>query len=281
MSTPEAVPSWLTGAWERLWASDDGGPPQNTVNVRNIQTPTLFGDVRIPKGRPRFKKAKSLRDLSDAELKTLYPQEGFSGFTTVSGYITTWHHQITFQPPDGTVDIGRTEPQQGRVMIETGVQAKYLEHWWRLETGDGWFVGVKVMRKLPDGTQRLHEILSVAGDHFIYARNRPFDLPMAPSMAALIKETHADRDQILALLDCEVSHGFVLGGSIPWEIQFSTLPFRQGEALAMASEITVDPRTGELSTRKPHPTEVWSFPINTLTVEDLLVLFPPHGAKET
>jgi hypothetical protein len=275
MPDPEAVPSWLTGAWERLWVSNDHGPIEDTVNVRNIQTPTLFGDVRIPKDRPRFPKAKSLRDLTDAELKTLYPQEGFSGYTTTEGYVVTWHHEISFQPPDGSIDIGRAEFTGGRNMFEHGVQSVYLEHWWHLASGDGYFLGVQVMRKLPGGAQRIHELLSVAGDHFIYARNRPFDLPMAPSMAALIKETHADRQQILAYLDCEVSHGFVLGGSFPWEIQFSTLPYRQGEALAFASLIEVDPRTGQLSHRGELPDQVWSFPVNTIGVEDLLVMFPP------
>lgn len=278
MSDPEAVPSWLTGAWERLWVRNNGGPPEDTVNVRNIQTPTLFGDVRIPKDRPSFPHAKSLRDLTDKELETLYPEEGFSGFTTTEGYVVTWHHEISFQPPDGTIDIGRAEFTGGRNMFEHGVQAAYLEHWWHLASGDGYFLGVQVMRKLPDGTQRIHELLSVAGDHFIYAKNRPFDLPMAPSMAALIKQTKADRKQILAYLDCEVSHGYLLGGSFPWQIQFSTIPFLTGQPLAFAGQITVDPKTGQLSHRGELPDQVWSFPINTLGVEDLLVLFPPGKA---
>lgn len=269
------VPAWLTGAWERLWVIEDGKPPDRSVDVRNIQTPTLFGDCRIPKDRPRFPRATSLRDLSDRELETLYPQEGFSGFTTVEGVIATWHHEIDYQPPDGSVDIGRIVLAGGRNMFEHGVQAEYTEHWWRLETGEDYFLGVKVMRCLPDGTQRIHQILSVAGDHFIYARNRPFDLPMAASLSALIEDTHADRDQILAYLDCEVSHGFVLGGRQPWQIQFSTLPFRQGERLAFADDIHVDPKTGALSLAADGADLVASFPVNTLGIEDLLVLFPP------
>jgi hypothetical protein len=242
------------------------------VNVRNIQTPTLFGDCRIPKDRPPYK--KPLRDLSEAELLTLLTQEGFSGYTTVEGYVTTWHHEIDYQPPDGSIDIGRIVLAGGRNMYEHGVQASYLEHWWYLESGEGNFFGVKVLRRLPDDTTRIHQILSVAGDHFIYARNRAHDLPMAPSLGALVAKEKPSRDQLIEWLDLEVSHGFVLGGRCPWQIQFSTLPFREGEPLAFASEIVVDPKTGAVSHRGETPDLIWSFPVNTLDVEDLVVLFP-------
>ena len=272
----QPVPSWLTASWARLWIiSNNKGPPRNTVNVRNIQTPTIFGDCRIPKDRPRFPNAKSLEDLSDKELETLYPQEGFAGHTTVEGYITTWHHEIDYQPPDGSIDIGRIEFTGGRNMFEHGVQAVYTEHWWRLEQSGNYFLGVKVMRNLGHNQQRVHEILSVSGDHFIYARNRLVDLPMANSLTDLIKKEKYNRQQILAILDCEVSHGFVLGGRQPWEVQFSTLPFKEQQPLAFASQIVVDPKTGALSHRGSTPDLVWSFPVNTLGVDDLLVLFPP------
>lgn len=272
----EPVPSWLTASWQRLWVIDnDQGPPKNTVNVRNIQTPTLFGDCRVPKDRPRYPDAKSLADLTDDELKTLYAQEGFSGYTTNDGLIITWHHEIDYQPPDGSIDIGRFEILGGRNVFEHGVQSSYLEHWWRLEEPGLYFLGVKILRTISSSQQRVHEILSVAGDHFIYARNRAADLPMASSMADLIQKEKYSREQILAALDLEVSHGFVVGGRVPWEVQFSTLPFKEGKSLGFASRIAVDPGTGELSPREQTPDLVWSFLINTLDVEDLLVLFPP------
>jgi hypothetical protein len=274
MSTP--VPSWITASWKRLWViNNNQGPPQDTVNVRNIQTPTLFGDCRIPKDRPRYPEAHSLADLSNAELATLYPQEGFAGYTTTEGYIITWHHEIDYQPPDGSIDIGRFEILGGRNVLEHGVQASYLEHWWRLEDAGGYFLGIKVMRNQGHGQQRVHEILSVAGDHFIYARNRAFDLPMANNLAELIKKEKYSRKQIIAVLDCEVSHGFVQGGRQPWEVQFSTLPFKEDKPLEFAQRIRVDPQTGQLVQPGLAPDLIWSVPVNTLGIEDLLVLFPP------
>jgi hypothetical protein len=274
MNVNSQVPVWLVAAWQRLYALDNNGQPDASVNVRNIQTPTLFGDVRIPKNRPAFPNAKSLADLTDAELATLYPQEGFSGHTTVDGYITTWHHEIDYQPPDGTVDIGRLQFTGGRSMFEYGVQASYTEHWWNLASGDGACFGARVLKRQPGATNRIWEILSVNGDHFIYARNRAKDLPMANSLGDLIKSTNASRADILAYLDCEVSHGFVEGGSQPWEIQFSTLPFRTGQRLAFIDQIVVDPKTGAVSSRGDTPDMIWSFPVNTLVLDDLLVLFP-------
>lgn len=273
--TQEPVPKWITASWERLYIiRESGSKPDRSVNVRNIQTPTLFGDCRIPKDRPAFAGAKSLADLTDKELTTLYDQQGFSGFTTVDGYITTWHHEIDYQPPDGSVDIGRIELSGGRNMYEHGVQATYTEHWWNLGSGDGNYFGVTVLRAKPDNTYRNHEFLSVNGDHFIYARNRPKDLPMADSLEELIKKTKASRKQILEYLDCEISHGFVLGGTKPWEIQMSTLPYKTGRSLEFAKKIQVDPKTGDMSHKGSDPDEVWSFEVNTLKLEDLVVLFP-------
>jgi hypothetical protein len=274
MNSNDPVPSWLAAAWERLYALDNEGKPDYSVNVRNIQTPTLFGDVRIPKDRPPFPHATSLADLTDAELETLYRQEGFSGYTTVQGYITTWHHEIDYRPPDGTVDIGRLQFTGGRSMFEYGVEATYTEHWWNLASGDGACFGARVLKRRPGATDRIWEILSVNGDHFIYARNRDTDLPMASSLADLIKNTKATRAQVLEYLDCEVSHGFVEGGSQPWEIQFSTLPFRTGKRLSFVDHIAVDPKTGAVSSRGAPADEIWSFPVNTLVLDDLLVLFP-------
>ncbi len=270
----EPVPPWLSGAWKRESMQRRGAPPDGTTAVRSIQTPTLFGDVRIPDARPRFPEASALCDLSDAELATLYSQQGFAGFTSVDGQISTWHHQIDYQPPDGSTDSGRIELPGGRTMLEHALDGAYVEHWWSLSSGDQAFFGVQVTRTT-NGAPRMHEILAVAGDHFAYARNRPADLPVAKSLKALIASTGAGREQILAYLDCEVSHGLVRGGRVPWQIQLSTLPFKEGKRLDFVDGIAVNPSTGVVSRRGVAPEgEVWSFPVNSLKIDDLLLLFP-------
>jgi hypothetical protein len=278
MSDPKNVPTTLSGAWKRFWIRHNGGPPKTSVVVRNIQTPTLFGDVRIPDTRPSYANATSLHDLSDVQLATLYDQQGFAGATTVAeGYIVTWHHEIDYQPPDGSTDIGRIELAGGRNMFEHGVDSSYLEHWWYLEDGGGHFFGFRVTQARSDGRRRTEAILSVAGDHFIYARNRKVDLPQADSLQALIEATKPSRDRLIEILDCEVSHGFVEGGAFPWQIQLSTLPFREGKRLDVIGCIRVDSATGAVSRRDPAcgPPGDWDFAVNTLTKADLLVLFNP------
>jgi hypothetical protein len=77
--------------------------------VRYLQTPLLFGDVRLPINRPKLLNAASFADLTDAELRVLAKQRGFIGHTTAQSLIATWHHELDFQPPDAGADIGRIE----------------------------------------------------------------------------------------------------------------------------------------------------------------------------
>src|ERR1700726_2742209 len=64
----------------------------------------IFADIRIPKDRGRFPNAKSFSDLTDAQLRLLAGQNGFTGLTTTSGAVATWNHDIQFQPSDGAPD---------------------------------------------------------------------------------------------------------------------------------------------------------------------------------
>ncbi len=257
------LPAWLLGTWQREWVRVDG-VTSSPLTVRYLQTPYFFGDVRIPRDRPRSA-ARSLADLTDTELADLAKQRGFFGFTTVAGDVSTWHHEIDYQPSDGSPDIGRIERQGASSMLEHGLDGSFLEHWWSLGSGDGKFLVVRVMRGA-----RLDRMLVVAGDHFIYARNRKRDLPAAESLKALIAQ--ASRDQVLEYVDCELSHGLVRGGGEPWQIDHSTLPWLEGAHLAFADGLSVDGAgtvTGSTSAG-----ESWSVPTNTFGADDLRALFP-------
>ncbi len=266
----QALPSWFLGAWKREWIRR-AGVTENRVTVRFLQTPTMFGDVRIPSERPRFPHATSLADLTDQELATLADQEGFFGHTTIEGNIATWHHEIDYQPSDGTADVGRLEQVGISGMYEHALDDSYVERWWSLTSGEGKYLVVRVT-KLDRAVQRLDRVLLVAGDHFAYARNRPKDLPPAASLADLIAKRHATRETVLDYLDCELSHGYVRGAKLPWEIANSTLPWREGSHLELANMIAVDP-AGRLSAIAAAG-EIWTFPVNTMRAEDLRVLFP-------
>jgi hypothetical protein len=119
----------------------------------------------------------------------------------------------------------------------------------------------------------LEQTLLVVGDYFLYGRNRARDLSNAPSLDSLIRATNATREQIIAYLDCEFSSGRVRGGRIPWEVQASTIPWREGGGLAFANTVTVQADSSDLHVQVDRD-ERWLVPVNTLTKAALAALFP-------
>jgi hypothetical protein len=252
-----------TGAWQRDWIQRDGAARDDRVTVRYVQTPSVFGDVRIPADRPALGHAASFADLSDDQLAVLAAQDGFAGVTTVDGVNATWHHQIDFQPSRSRADVGRIEPLGPGRMREHGLDGSYVESWSALEPDAGGYVAVETAR---DG--RVDQLLAVAGSYFVYARARarPGALPAAASIRDA--RTQATRDMMITYLDCEISFGTVRG----WQIERSTLPWQQGKRLAFVDQIAVDAE-GRLSPRAPQDPDVWSFPVNTFGAAALRALF--------
>ena len=260
------VPGWLYGLWQREWI-ERGTVRSNTLDVHYLQTPSFFGDVRIPRDRPNLAHARSFADLSAQELHALAQQRGFAGRTTLAGTTATWHHQIDFQPPDGEEDVGRLESLAGGRMHETGLDGSYTEAWKSVTDGDQRFLVIQTER---DG--RPQRLLLVAGDYFVFARNRTRDLPRAASLASLIASTRPSRAQIVQYLDCELSFGRVRGGAIAWEILRSTLPWREAQRLEFVDELKVVAEGNRVLPRTAGA-ELWRIPINTLSDSELLELF--------
>ena len=252
------------GAWQRDWISRHGGARDTAVTVRYVQTPSVFGDVRIRGDRPALAEAASFADLSDDQLRALAKQNGFAGTTTVDGAKATWHHEIDFQPSDGGADIGRIEPAGDGKMFEHALDESYVESWSALGGGEGPFLAVKVVRG-----DRVDRLLSVAGDHFVYARARATALPAADSITDAIAATGATRETIIGFLDCEISYGNTRG----WRIVHSTLPWQEGKRLTFVDRIVIEPN-GRLAATEVAAEEAWSFPVNTFAPAALRALFP-------
>jgi hypothetical protein len=261
-----AVPEWLRGVWTREWIQE-GKAQSNTLDVFYLQTPTYFADVRLPKDRPRFPNVKSFADLTDQQLRLLARQNGFTGLTTTSGPVATWNHDIQFQPSDGAPDRGRLQRIAPTRMHEHGLDGSYIESWRSTTGGNGQFLVIRVTH-----TGRLLRTLVVVGNQFVYVRNRAKDLPAAASFEALFDLTAASRAQIEEYLDCEFSVGRVRGGSVPWEIQHSTLPWREGHHLEFVDEVGAAEGQTELAPRAASNDE-WTVPVNTLTAREIGDLF--------
>ena len=272
------LPPWLLGVWSRDWISKRG-VRSDTLDVHYLQAPTFFADVRFPRDRPELRHAGSFGDLTDKELRLLARQRGFAGRTTVAGAIATWHHEIDFQPPDGSDDIGRLEPTPGVGMYEHALDDSYIESWRSVTGGEGRFLVITIQR-----AGRLDRMLLVAGDYFLYVRNRAKDLPVAESLEALIDSTRASRSQVIEYLDCEFSAGKV-GGAVTWEIQHSTLPWREGRHLELVDRIAVSDR-GAVSGRgaglvtQSATAERWTVPVNTFASGELSALFGAAAESE-
>jgi hypothetical protein len=231
------APEWLTGVWERKVLSFEGADPDYSTRVFYVQTPTLFGDIRIPESRPDLSNAHGLEDLNDTELEELATQEGFAGWVETGDDVVTWQREIDFQPPTGIPDVGRCTANK-QYMIETGIHIDYSEKWQRIDDGKGQFLAMR-----SDGGLA-KQILVVAGDYFLYARGRKHSLEPAKSLRHLFQRKGFTRDQVIRYLDCEFSYGRARSGRKPWEIYLSTLPFKEGQTLITPGEMEVLPDLG-------------------------------------
>ncbi len=233
-----AVPPAFLGVWQRTVLEGPGIPTDTTASVFWLQTAHWHGDVRLPAGRPDFSGCGALADCNIAQRRWLAGQKGFAGLSEVTtagppGATSVspetycqWHRLVDFQPTARSRDYGRIVfRDDGAAMEEYGVDAEYHETWIRLPPSVG--PSQAWCREAPAG---FGELLLVAGGCFFYLRDRLRALPPAQDLLALVDEPEA-----AALLDMELSFGqwdAVAGSGV---ITHSTLPWREGKALARSA----------------------------------------------
>jgi hypothetical protein len=238
MIAPIPVPHHYLGVWQRTFLQSAAGIDKSS-RVYWLQTPVLHADIRIPADRPAFKDKKSLQDFSFAELHQLAGQKGFAGETSVIGNSCLWLRHIDYQPPGYGHDIGKME-FSGTQILETGIASNYSEIWERLpdSLGATYAFQFKEENTVNKKSNPQSGILVGSGDYFIYARDRATALPQSLSLETLLSERTFTQPELIELLDFEISFGRVTNGNIPWEIQLSTLPYREGNPLMTAATWT-------------------------------------------
>lgn len=190
-----------------------------------MQTPHLFADLRVPRARPRFA-AASFADATDAELAELAEQSGFAGVATLDGDVLTWHHALDFQlTAFGEIDAGRVEPTENG-MFEHALDGAYVELWRREPRGGGPLFAAE--RRVAG---RLEAVFVVAGDVFMFARNRRVAVQGATHLRALVANPGVSRETKIGALDCEIS----AGDASSFVIERSTLPWREGQSVQLSS----------------------------------------------
>jgi hypothetical protein len=229
----------LVGVWRRRSIETGDGQKDTTTQVFWLQTHFCFGDIRIPIDRTLGLDRHSLEELTGEEAIALSTQQGFGGITQVEGTTCQWHRRIDYQPPNGSRDIGSLAWEQD-ILIELGVEATYREEWERLDDGStGCIALVLEPDESLDASSRWQGCFVLVGDYFVQILEHRIALPNADSLKDLLAAT-PDSAKLRDYLNCEISFGRRSAGQIPWEIQLSTLPWREGRSLWTTNNLSVD-----------------------------------------
>jgi hypothetical protein len=216
----------MPGMWRRTLIIHADGTRDTTTQVRWLQGPTLFVDLRQGGALPDFPHLRCLDDLSVADCAALALQQGFAGRLEFDGDCFQWLRLIDFQPRAGT-DAGRLWWDE-EVLIEAGRDVPYVEHWRRDPS-----VGMRPLAglRLRDAQTGVGALLVQVGTVFMFARDRAVALPQGQSLAECVAGA-ACVAEARALLDCEITLGSGGAGSAA-VILASTHPWRVAERFAL------------------------------------------------
>lgn len=244
------------GAWEHSTSNDE--------HVYNIQTNTLFIDLRIPTTISIFKPTtftfthSCFNKLSDLELRLYARQHAFAGFTVFSYEknrhlpIGTRHHCIDWN----FVGVPRTRPNKWFIEMKSEPNSNsncqmwkewayakdhhdqhyYMERWERLngdENGDGL---VLAMRKAKAFGAKQDGVLVVVGKHFNYIHDRIVpESRQNHSFATLVDLVDTslqnnDRATAEPYLRIDAGHG-IIQPSGNWIIDCAIQSWRHGTSL--------------------------------------------------
>jgi len=234
------VPGWLRGLWQRLSIETADGQRDTETQVFYLQTSSCFGDLRLPSDRPDLKlKQASFSSLTRDNALALSRQQGFAGIAQFEQGQCQWVRYIDYQPPQAVRDVGLLHWQDD-ILIEEGVDQVYREEWHKIDDGAGDYTAlVLTAEDIPHQAVTWQASLVVAGDYFIYSQNRSVALPSAETLTdCLTSATTFDKQQ--DYLACEIAFGLCQSGQVPWEIQRSTIPWREGSALWSVSDLAID-----------------------------------------
>ena len=226
----------LVGRWRRGLLRAPNTADDVTSDVSWIQGPSRYVDLRLPAGLPTVT-ARSAGDLTLTDLLLLAHRQGFAGTFRLAADVAGWHRAIDLQPPAPTPDVGRITllpraagdlPGTTDLLVETGVHADYVEHWWRVvDDGDP----PDLRAGCATGRDEFGRAVVVvrAGRHVALARDRAAPLPAGARDLAEAVRGAADVGTARTLVDCELSWGTV--DAAGWHLERSSLPWRTGVTL--------------------------------------------------
>jgi hypothetical protein len=216
--------SGLRGLWRRSLIALPDGSKDTTTRVLWLQGDGVFADIRQPALQPKFAHAQVLNDLTYRDCTQLAEQQAFAGHLTFDGSHFEWVRMIDFQPKGANADIGALR-WEGEVLIEEGRDVKYVEHWHRDPAAA---VQPTAAALLLDSIRGIKALLVRSGEHCMFARARPAQLPPLGTLRQCVAAA-ATVEEARALIDCEISFGVHENSAV--RITASTLPYRVGKFL--------------------------------------------------
>jgi len=251
MDSTTNVPETYTGAWQRLGEEPDA--PQ----AYWLQTHRLHASILVPAGRPDFSGASSLADLGMDELLWLADQQGVAGACIVEGDTLHRRRQVDFQTARGKPFVRRMR-REGELLLEETVAGTEQVTWRKISPPDAELIALRFQDEGAAAGDQHKGYLLIVGEHFLYLRDRAGFAPQAESLRVLAECKDYERETLMELLDFEISFGLRTGGSQPWEITLSTLPFREGKPLlAPAAFEAIVQNAGRLPQRVNRNGKVW------------------------
>ncbi|MEJ0008335.1 MAG: cupin domain-containing protein [Steroidobacteraceae bacterium] len=255
----------LAGMWRRSLLIAADGTRDTTTQVRWLQAQSIFVDLRQGSALPDFLHLRCLRDLTLEDCAQLAMQEGFAGRLGFDGGCFEWLRLIDFQPRRAVADAGRLW-WEDQVLIETGRDLPYVEHW----THDPTVVTRPLAALyLRDPAAGVTALAVQAGTIFMFARSRQIEVAIGATLADCVAAAGSVA-QAQLMLDCEISLGSAgFGANV---ILASTHPWRVGQCFELAcadstaQSVEVDPgglavtRRWEVIESEGDPRGVWPGP---------------------
>jgi hypothetical protein len=227
------------GLWQRQVIEFEDGTADRSMRVFWGQTGLYFVDIRIPADRPKIIE-RDASALSASALAALSLQRGFSGTLTRKGNLFTWNRLIDYQPSTGRPDQGLVDIEANtlreRGTPETALGVSYTEIYERICPAENICAALTLDTHGSTFTSSAapsNSVLIILDDRFMFARARATELPVTATggMLSLIEEAKDDKRQITGILDCEISMGRLGKAGFAWDIDLSTMPWREGKRL--------------------------------------------------
>lgn len=216
------VPRAYVGAWRKR---------ANIEHAYWLQTTRLHASLDIPVERPAFADRRSWADFSFEELMQLALQGGVAGACIAGGDILHRRRQLDYLPRRGEPYL-RHVRVDGALLHDSSLDGRDSAIWERLSDGSETVIGLRFqdagVGEHADDQRRGY--LLVVDQFFMYVRDRMAATQRAESLATLADCKQYNREQLIELLDFEISFGR-RDGDAPWAIALSTIPFREGRQL--------------------------------------------------